>query len=139
MNPGKNGMHALHPLGVPQLLICLDYYDGPMEGVVQFGDPDRVFLFRCSDVAETAAESEKRLYSFFVLPADALERMAAAIAPFIEPAWPMWFPVWKFPSPQIEDSVNQAVDEILKKRGPEACRIPLDFFDLFRVNKSHAT
>ncbi|HXD85767.1 MAG TPA: hypothetical protein VN641_04695 [Urbifossiella sp.] len=137
MNPGKNGTHALHALGAPKRLICLDYYDGPIEGVVQFGEPDRVFLIRQVGVVGTV-QDEIGEHGLHPLPADALDRMAAAISPYIEPSWPMWFPIWKFPSPQIEESVNPAVDDILAQAGPETQQMVIDFFSAFEPTKTHA-
>jgi hypothetical protein len=109
-----NGTAGLHPgenqFAAPPHVLVLGYYDGPTEGVIQFGDGGPVFQFEMIDDDHVAGT---RSYTFDPLPADALDRITAVVAPHIEPSWPVWFPVWKFRTHGDRLAVDAAVADVL--------------------------
>jgi hypothetical protein len=119
MNHSSNGTREANPLGNPTRMIVLGFYDGPTEGVIQFGDGGSVYHFKQEgEEVPAAGEIDTRRYCFHPLPADALDRITAAIEPHIAPSWPFWFPIWLFPSPEIQASVDAAIEAILNEAAP---------------------
>jgi hypothetical protein len=101
-------------------VIALDWYDGPTGGVLQVGDAGPVYRFIMLDERqlESDDDTDLRVYGLYPLPADALTRLTDAIAPYMAPRWPVWFPVWKFPSDEIRQTVEAQTDGIINQAGP---------------------
>lgn len=116
-----NGTHSAKSLGRPMRVIVFEYYDCPLEGVIQFADGG-VYRFKRS--ADSSGD-----YDFAALPPEEFDRIVALLAPYITPAWPIWVPVWRFPSQGIEDIVNESLEYILDDAGPWATRSSIDFSD----------
>jgi hypothetical protein len=119
MNPTGNGAKGLREgpvrLATPPRTIVLGYYDGATNGVIQFVDGS---VFRFDWVDEPDPKGDERSFGFAPLPPDAFGRLATAIAPYIPPTEPVWFPIWRFPSPEIQRAVEAEVDAILADAGP---------------------
>jgi hypothetical protein len=98
--------------------IALGYYDGPTQGLVRCGHCNRVFRFVTVD---SVHEDESiRIYSLAPLSNDSWERLVIALLPYMEPIWPMWVPLWAFPSETDRIAVEQIVDELIAQAaGPE--------------------
>jgi hypothetical protein len=109
------------------------YYDGATHGLLQFGDDGPVFRFDLADPEweEKGPSSVERTYTLRSLPADALDRFAAAIVPYITPRWPAWCPVWHFPTPEIWREVETRTDAILAQAGPPEWTITTSDFATF--------
>ncbi len=138
MNPSKNGETVANAFGNPTRLIVLGFYDGPTDGVIQFGDRGRVFRFRLTDEErQLSTPSPTREYNFYSLPMDALNRIVEAISPNIAPTWPVWFPLWRFPSQEIEDSVSAAVDTVLAEAGALEWRVATTSCNTFGKYEAH--
>lgn len=128
MTPTANGATYPHDgpnrLAFPPRMVILGYYDGPTDGVIQFGEHGPVFQFTMPDEErQLGSRAGTREYHLRPLPADALDRLAAVISPYHAPSWPTWFPLWRFPSPEIEQSVSDATGAILAEAGPPAWRV----------------
>jgi hypothetical protein len=94
-------------------VIALGWYDGPTEGLVRCGDCARVYRF---DLLDSVDEDRGiRLYSLAPVPADTMDRLVDVLAPFMTPSWPMWAPLWKFPTEDDRIAVERAVDELMAK------------------------
>src|SRR5262245_33875602 len=114
----ENGAASPHVgvnrLPTPPRMIVLGFYDGPTDGVIQLGDGGPVFRFTMPDEeAQLTRHTAAREYHLLPLPSGALDRLAAAIAPHPAPTWPVWIPIWRFPTPEAEQAVNAAVEAIL--------------------------
>jgi hypothetical protein len=133
MSHANNGSVGIHDgencLAAPPRILILGFYDGPTNGVIQFGDGGPVFEFKWVDEDASAA----RTFSLARLPSGALDRLTATIAPHIEPTWPVWFPVWRFASKEVQLAVEAVVDAVLADAVPCEWHVtPTDHYS-FRV------
>ena len=108
-----------HPRPEPspfdQVLI-LGWYDGPEEGLVRCARCSRVYHFKYLDSVDE--DEGIRLFSLAPLPADSIERVTKALSPYMKPGWPMWMPIWSFPTDEDRQRMDSLVDEILSNAGP---------------------
>jgi hypothetical protein len=120
MQPTSNG-HPVTTFGTPTRLILLGYYDGPTDGVIQFGAGGPVFrLVMPDEEAQLSRQSFPREYAFHPLPADAIDRLEAILAEHLTPKRPAWYVNWQFESPEIEAEIDSRVSAILNEAGPAA-------------------
>ncbi|HLW67503.1 MAG TPA: hypothetical protein VKS79_19465 [Gemmataceae bacterium] len=100
-------------------VIALGYYDGPTEGILQFGDAGPVFRFELLEQSESAESDELdvRVYGLYPLAQDSLMRLVAALAPYKQPTWPIWCPTWTFPSDEVRHSMDQEIATIVDQAG----------------------
>jgi hypothetical protein len=124
-----------YPSPVTRVLV-LGYYDGPTEGVLQVGPSGEVYRFAMIEEIPGQGKNDTDLRSFALspLPPDSLEAIAATLSPFIAPQWPLWVPVWHFPSPESQRDVEGRVDRVLELAGPVAWQVTTD--DLFGMLRS---
>src|SRR5690242_14601655 len=93
--------------------IVLGWYDGPTEGLVRCGACGRNYQF---ELLQSVDEDRGiRLYSLAPIPADTLDRLVDVLLPYMTPSWPMWTPLWKFPTEDERVAVEGSVDELLSK------------------------
>jgi hypothetical protein len=108
-----------HPRPEPspfdQVLI-LGWYDGPQEGFVRCARCKQVYHFNYLDSLDE--DEGIRLFALAPLPTDSIERMTKALSPFMKPGWPMWVPIWSFPTDEDRQRVDSLVAEIRKNAGP---------------------
>jgi hypothetical protein len=108
-----------HPRPEPspfdQVLI-LGWYDGPEEGLIRCARCSRVYHFKYLDSVDE--DEGIRLFSLAPLPADSIEKVTEALSPYMKPVWPMWAPLWSFPTEEDRQRLDALVDEILAKVGP---------------------
>src|SRR5262245_42589442 len=113
----SNGASAIRPgLNAPspvRRVLILGYYDGATDGVIELGPVPEVFEFRQSDEVFNPDGVDRRTFDLRPLPADSMARLVAAISPYIEPAWPTWAPVWRFPDESARQAVEAQVGAIL--------------------------
>jgi hypothetical protein len=115
MTPTANGPPALPP--VTRVLI-LGYYDGATDGVFQCGDGGPVYRFEMTAEDRLPDGPDGRTFDLRPLPPDALDRLAVVLAPYHATQWPVWAPLWTFPSDDARRETEQAVDDILGRAGP---------------------
>jgi hypothetical protein len=96
--------------------VVLGWYDGPTDGLVRCGVCKRVYRFEMLDAVNE--DDRIRGYSLAPLPTDSMDRFVDALSPFMKPHWPMWAPIWKFPTEDDRIRVDRAVDDLIAK----ACR-----------------
>src|SRR6266568_2897931 len=100
-------------------VLALDWYDGPTGGVVQLGEGGEVFRFELLDKQQLAeTDIDLRVFGLYPLLPNALARLTAALTPTHEPNWPVWFPIWEFPTDEARSKVDQEADDILAQAGP---------------------
>jgi hypothetical protein len=94
-------------------VIALGWYDGPTEGLIRCAACGQVYRF---DLLDSVDEDRGiRLYSLAPVPADTMNRLVEVLSPFMTPSWPMWAPLWKFPSEADRIAVERTVDELMAK------------------------
>jgi hypothetical protein len=108
-----------HPRPEPspfdQVLI-LGWHDGPQEGFVRCSNCKRFYHFKYLDSVDE--DEGIRLFALAPLPADSIQRMTKALAPYMKPGWSMWVPIWRFPTDEDRQRADSLVDEILAGAGP---------------------
>lgn len=98
-------------------ILALDYYDGPIGGVLQCGDEGLVYKFDVLFGPEQGAEAQ-RVFGLAPLPVTALRELAEAHARYQAPRWPLWVPMWRFPTTGDEEAMNHLTDRVLSQAGP---------------------
>ena len=121
-NALKNGQDFHEGLKYPSPAVkiaVLGWYDGPTDGYLESQD-GKVFRFKMLDAIQNWGKegNDLRLYELFPLPADSLERFCRALAPYQSPRWPVWAPLWTFPSATDQQVVDRTVKEIDESAGP---------------------
>jgi hypothetical protein len=100
-------------------VIVFGWYDGPTAGVLQLGEDGPVYRFALLDEGQLAEdENDLRAYGLYSLPADAWSRLVTAVSPYMAPRWPVWVPLWRFPSDEIRQTVERETDQVLASAGP---------------------
>ena len=99
-------------------VVALGYHDGPTEGLLQVGDCGPVYRFQTLDEVSDPDDLDLRVYGLYPLPNDSLSKLTEVLAPYHQPHWPIWWPIWQFPSDEIRQSVDKQVQAILDKSGP---------------------
>jgi hypothetical protein len=96
--------------------IVLGWYDGPIEGFVRCSSCNRIFRFVMLDSLDE--DREIRIYSLAPVANDSWDRLVTALSPFMAPNWPMWTPLWKFPTEADRIAVDRVVDELIAQADP---------------------
>lgn len=115
-----NGLHeGMNQPSPVSRVLALGFYDGPTEGILQLRDSGEVFRFQMLD-SRTAdgSEDEIRVFGLHPLPNGSLDRITSLLAPFQPPRWPVWCPVWQFPSEAAKATVDREIDSVLGQMGP---------------------
>ncbi len=81
--------------------LILNWYDGPLEGIVRCMACSRDYYFR--DLAENE-ESGVRIYGLFTLPAGTLERVRKIL--------PREHPIWKFDSTAAKEAADKVINKV---------------------------
>lgn len=118
MNPIENGSGLFGP---PTRMILLGWYDGPTDGVIQFGGPGGpVYRFIMPDEETQLCRpwDAPREYTFAPLPQDALDRLEAALARHLTVKRPVWYVNWQFSTPEAERDADARVAAILAEARP---------------------
>jgi hypothetical protein len=105
------------PSPVTRVLI-LGYQDGATDGVLQLGDGGPVYRFEMTGERHNPDGCDERTFDLRPLPTGALDRLAGVLAPYHAPRWPVWAPIWTFPSDDARSAAEAAVDAILAEAGP---------------------
>jgi hypothetical protein len=106
---------AVSPTGARRVLI-LGYYDGATDGVLE-ADTGDVYRFDLIDEVHNPEGCDFRTFALRPLAVGSLDRLTEIIGPHIPPTWPVWVPVWRFPSDSVRQDVEQRLDAILAEAG----------------------
>ena len=101
-------------------VIALSYNDGPTEGFLGCHGCGAEYLFRMlDDQADSADESDRRIFGLSRLPEGTIEQFSEAMAPYQRPpVGPLWAPLWSFPSESVRDQMSSTVDHLESAAGP---------------------
>lgn len=124
MDQNLNGHAVTKPTGCRRLIV-FDYYDGPMAGVLESQSGD-VYRFEYTEEVHDPDGLDRRTFVLRPLPANALDRLATVIAPYIPPDWPDWLPIWRFPDAATQAAVESQTDVILDEAGPDQWQVTAD-------------
>ena len=100
----------------PQQVLSLDYYDGPLSGLAEYGDGAGVYQFR---LVSNPLE-EPRFYALSPSPLKRLADLEAELQVLGAPKRPVWNPIWKFVSKADESKAALAVDNATPDSDPIA-------------------
>ena len=75
-----------------------------------------MYLFKSLDFVNE--DEGLRVFGLAPLPADSIDRVVQALSQYMSPKWPMWAPIWQFPTGAERETVDSLIDEILSKAGP---------------------
>lgn len=97
----------------PRRVVVTGYYDGPTEGIIDFGDDIGVYCFeavafdfgREMRVLKLARVASEQLESV-------LETLCSALGP---PRWPFWVPMWSFSDEKTQRSTEDQLDAFCAK------------------------
>jgi len=123
--------HDLNRSGGAYRVLVTEFYDGAVEGLIQFTESGPVYLFRMVGDVNTRPRS----WDLQPMPWNAIEEFVRIVAPHLTPKWPVWVPVWKFPTPEIEEAMMAQTQSILDAADDAVWQIKSD--DLYGF--SHCT
>jgi len=81
--------------------VVLNWYDGPLEGIVRCAECSREYYFR--DLAEDE-EAGIRVYGLFDLPTGTLKRVKKILPPK--------YPIWEFDSVAAKRAADEAIQKL---------------------------
>ena len=93
-------------------VVILDYYDGALGGVMELVG-GAVFRFDCTDETHNPDGCDERRYALRPLPAGSFDRLATTLSEHLKPGWPVWAPIWIFPSDGVRVEVERRVDAVM--------------------------
>jgi hypothetical protein len=99
-------------------VLGLGYYDGPTNGLLECTPGGQVFKFDLLDNQGDPEGLDLRVFGLAQLPSTALTQLAEAYARFWSPRWPVWVPVWHFPSREDQEAMERLTEQILGQAGP---------------------
>lgn len=104
-------------------IIALDYHDGPRAGLLECGTCGQAYRFERLDEWINHEDGDLRIFSLAALPPDAFPRLVTILKPYQAPRWPVWAPLWQFPTPAAETETDRQVQEILDSAAPPTLAI----------------
>src|SRR5262245_65937806 len=99
-------------------VVVLDWYDGPIGGVLQIGNNGPAYRFALLDERQSADEADVRVYGLCPVPSHGFERLADGLSQHSKPRWPVWVPVWQFPTDESRQDMESLADDIVNRAGP---------------------
>jgi hypothetical protein len=107
--PLHEGTHFPSPF---TRVLALGYHDGPTNGLLKCGRGDQIYKFDRLD------GDDVRIFALAPLPSPALEQLAEAYARYLTPHWPVWVPLWHFPTRADQEAMELLTDQVLQQAGP---------------------
>ncbi len=105
-------VHGLNDPSPVSRVVILDYYDGALAGVMELGG-GTAFRFDCTAETHNPDGCDERQYALRPLPAGSFPRLVVALTEHLQPGWPVWAPIWIFPSAEAQAEVERRVDAVL--------------------------
>lgn len=92
-------------------VLALGYYDGPVNGLLQCGPngPHYKFDLLTWDIKT----QDLRIFSLAQLPSAAWQQLTEAYERFWEPRWPIWCPLWQFPTEVDRNATERLTKDVL--------------------------
>jgi hypothetical protein len=102
-------------------VIAFGYYDGATDGVMDLGGTE--YRFDLADESHNPDGCDERWYTLRPLPPGSVAQLVAVLSEYLEPRWPAWVPVWKFPTAAVQGEVERKVDAVLEQAGEPRWRV----------------
>src|SRR5207245_2240206 len=84
-------------------IVGLGFYDGILSGLLKCGKCGREFMF---DNLYENLDGPVRFFNLASLPCGSVDRLAKAVGEYQKPTWPIWVPLWSFPTEEIKRSLD---------------------------------
>lgn len=100
----------------PRRVVVTGYYDGPTEGIIDFGDDVGVFCFE-----EVAFDNDRqiRVSKLSRVRSAQLESLIDALSSALgPPKWPFWMPTWRFEDENVRRRLEAELDEFCATAEP---------------------
>jgi hypothetical protein len=104
----------LRPEELFERAVVLDWYDGPLSGMLKCRGESSEFCFELADNADVLAF---RVFTVAMLPPGTIDRFVDLLARQCHstaPWWPIWFPIWHFPTDEQRDAATAGMEQMLK-------------------------
>jgi hypothetical protein len=98
-------------------VLALGYYDGPTNGLLQAGDEGPVYKFDVLDELWNPEDQDLRVFSLAPVPSNSLTELTSLYSQFLVPHWPLWVPLWDFPTKEIQQEMERVTEEALGRAG----------------------
>jgi hypothetical protein len=96
----------------PYRTLVTGYYDGPTEGVIDFGDDVGIYCFKAVEFdfdREMRVLKLTRVFSERSEFESVLTTLSASLGP---PKWPVWVPIWEFSDESAKAVAESALDTL---------------------------
>jgi hypothetical protein len=92
----------------PRRVLVTGYYDGPTEGVIDFGDAIGVYCFQAMAFD---FEREMRVLKLTRVSSERLESLVRTLSSSVgPPQWPFWVPIWNFSDESAKAAAEGELD-----------------------------
>jgi hypothetical protein len=95
-------------------ILALGWYDGPTGGVAECVHCGGAYLFEMLDWDDW---QDVRIFGLAPLPAGSFEALVSACPKSSPPRWPVWSPLWVFPSEDEREEAERQVRGIEQSAG----------------------
>src|SRR6516162_1530069 len=95
-------------------VVAFGFYDGILSGISECGACQREFLF---DNLYENLDGPVRFFSLAPLTSGSVDRVIKAVGQYQSPIWPIWVPMWTFPTSEIKESLDLMCREICRSAG----------------------
>lgn len=98
----------------PQRVIALDWHDGPLSGLVEYGDPVRILQFTMVGDPLT----ELKIFALRNSSLSSLDQLAVSLSMLGPPHWPVWAPNWQFRSDEERTAAEAVITSASDRSEP---------------------
>ena len=104
----------------PQRVLVLDWHDGPLEGIAEYGRGVYLFLVVGDPLGEI------RRFLLREVNPDAIERLAAAFQAVGSPIWPLWRPMWSDLTADALEHIRDVIASVSGRANPIVAIVEAD-------------
>lgn len=99
-------------------IIALGFYDGPEAGVLQCSECLTEYRFEMLDTDFNPEDLDTRIFSLAQLPSGSFDQIVEVCPKVNPPHWPVWMPLWQFPSDDARQTADHRIQEVLDRAVP---------------------
>ncbi len=98
-----------------ELVTVLDWHDGPREGFCQFRKPDVAVYFEILAERFSPNDPDDQLFIWKQITNEDLSQIYSLLESQGKPNAKIWIPEWEFDSPETQQAVEKAIDDLILK------------------------